>query len=401
MSTIQAEALEQVLTRCVDLAYQCVASNSKTTGFLADVFQKPGNVSAFLCKSSLFQLARSEAWTAAPTEALRQLSAQLHVLGGMNLEPPWPLPDEFTCPHVMDEEGAVGNTVRPQPVRHVHPYARSRVYDLRRYTEANMWGPFMDDGSQRVDWEKVQAIMIVLAYNHRMYTERRGLGIPVPSAILAGSSSATSSSSSPSLSSSSSSAAAATRSSGGSGAGSVLRPWEDPFAGIAPDSFVSCALAGTPKPALRPDLDALDPYGVTGTWMRIVCFLDYNDLYAFNFESGDVEPDEERDPITTREAFRLIRLQLRVKAIEEPGEEDGKDLPVVHFEGTSRSTFMAWDPNANSKIKGMFQNKHELLNPFWGCILIDCYRRNRPANPQRCDPLDLVQHLPRRGTLAQ
>jgi len=128
--------------------------------------------------------------------------------------------------------------------------------------------------------------------------------------------------------------------------------------GIAPNSYISSPLPDTVviKPSKRPDLDALDPYGVTGTWMRIVCFLDYNDLYRFNFErAARIPPDQERDPIITREAFRLIRLQLHVSQIEEQEGVDanGKPLlPIVHFEGTSRSTFMAWDPNANSKIRG-------------------------------------------------
>ncbi|EXJ92687.1 hypothetical protein A1O3_01239 [Capronia epimyces CBS 606.96] len=290
---IKAKGLEEVLTKSVELAYQAAASNSKTTDFLADLFQKSNNANDFLCKSSLFSLARPESWTVAPTEALCQLSAHLHPCLYMTL-------------------ATIAASIPPHPVRHVHPYARARVYDLRRYTAANMWGPFLDDGSQRVDWEKVLAIMILLAYNHHIYTERRS----------------------------------------SSGSSSILRPWENAFSGIAPNSFVSCPLSGTPTPTLRPDLDAIDPYGVTGTWMRIVCFLDYNDLFSFNFEGGRVPPDRDRDPITTREAFRLIRLQLRVNAIEEPGEEDGKNLPVVHFEGTSRSTFMAWDPNANSRIKG-------------------------------------------------
>ncbi|KAG9786579.1 hypothetical protein ABEF93_004385 [Exophiala dermatitidis] len=373
---VKTAALEEVLTKAVDLAYQSDPTSSNNSDFLADLFQKPSNVNAFLCRSSLSARSRPNVWSAAPSETLRQLSAQLHVLGGMNLEPLWPIPEEMTCPRFVDEEGTVLDI--PQPIRHVHPYARSRVYDLRRYTDGNMWGPFMDDGSQRVDWEKVQAIMIVIAYNHRLYTERRGLAGPLPAVLFAGIASSSSSSSAPSPPSSSSSsssspstaaaAAGAVPSSSTSsttrqrrrrtspglgGTGSILRPWEEPFSGIARDSYGSCSLTGTPLTSgLRPDLDALDPYGVTGTWMRIVCFLDYNDLYAFNFESGDIPEDQERDPITTREAFRLIRLQLRVKAIEHPGEEDGKDLPVVHFEGTSRSTFMAWDPNANSRIKG-------------------------------------------------
>ena len=107
-------------------------------------------------------------------------------------------------------------------------------------------------------------------------------------------------------------------------------------------------------PDEHPELTAQDPYGVTGTWMRIVCFLDYNDLYAFNFESVPIPLSEDRGPIDTREAFRLIRLQLRVSGIEydekAKGEAVGK--PIVHFEGRSKSTYMAWDPNANSRIRG-------------------------------------------------
>lgn len=201
----------------------------------------------------------------------------------------------------------------------------------------------MDDGSARIDWEKVQAIMVVLAFNYRMYTERRGNG-PFPSL-------APSSVSRPPPFSSPMDRSSSTTSRSTSTPG-AFRPWDEPFAGIAANSFVSSPLSGKLQPSLRPDLDALDPYGVTGSWMRIVCFLDYNDLYAFNFESGPVHDNGEREPITTREAFRLIRLQLRVTSVEAPGPDDGQDLPAVHFEGSSRSTFMAWDPNANSRIRG-------------------------------------------------
>jgi hypothetical protein len=34
------------------------------------------------------------------------------------------------------------------------------VYDLRRYNESNMWGPFLDDGRASVDWERIEAIMV-------------------------------------------------------------------------------------------------------------------------------------------------------------------------------------------------------------------------------------------------
>jgi hypothetical protein len=45
-------------------------------------------------------------------------------------------------------------------------------------------------------------------------------------------------------------------------------------------------------------------------------------------------------------------MKIQVTSIEEPGEDDGKDLPVVHFKGMSRSMHASWDPNANSKLLG-------------------------------------------------
>jgi len=92
-------------------------------------------------------------------------------------------------------------------------------------------------------------------------------------------------------------------------------------------------------------------------------------LYVFNADVGDVCV-----------AIRLIRIKLQVTKIEPPGsgEEDedgeygapagttegsgdgldwsgfeGERLPVVHFRGTSRSLHASWDPNANSRIRGM------------------------------------------------
>ncbi|KIW31143.1 uncharacterized protein PV07_02817 [Cladophialophora immunda] len=364
---IKTQSLEEVLTQTLKLAHQATASSTKITDFLSNLYTKGANINTILCRSSLFARARPHQWPAAPTEELRQISAQLHVLAGMNLDSPWPASDGLSCPHIavaglrgpfddsyddddyddpdIDEDNQSEEERHllrssPRPIRDVHPWARSRVYDLRRYNESNMWGPFTDDGTQRIDWEKVQAIMVVLGYNHRMYTERRGLsgtdflGLP---------------NSPPRSTGEGSRSISSTRS-------NLLKPWENLFSGIAPDSYVTSPLTGKIKPAPNPSLDALDPYGVTGTWMRIVCFLDYNDLYRFNFERNvDIPMSQERDPITTREAFRLIRLQLHVTRIEEQEEkgEDGRDLlPVVYFEGTSRSTFMAWDPNANSRIRG-------------------------------------------------
>lgn len=45
-------------------------------------------------------------------------------------------------------------------------------------------------------------------------------------------------------------------------------------------------------------------------------------------------------------------MKLRVTSVEPPDENDGKDLPVVHFRGISRSMHPSHDPNANSDIRG-------------------------------------------------
>jgi len=188
-------------------------------------------------------------------------------------------------------------------------YARAVVYDLRRYTEESLWGPFKSDGSQDVDWEKVEAIMLVLGYNMRLFNRR---------------------------------------------APHVFEPvWETPFDGASPNSYISAKPTGIMRELSPPgDLDLQDPYGITGEWMRVVCFLDYHDLFSFNFLHS-VPADQPRDPINTREAIRIIRLKLRVSAIEPPGPEDGQDYPVVSFTGTSWSLHASWDANANSQIRGM------------------------------------------------
>lgn len=237
----------------------------------------------------------------------RQLSAKLHCLYGVSV-------------------GTVRKTYESSPPRYslrhdtteIHPYARARVYDLRQHTEnGTSWGPFLDDGLQTVDWEKVEAIMIVLDYNLRRSTE------------------------------------AHCQYEG------VLDLQEKPWIGATPHSFISPPQSIPMEPALP--LQAKDPYNITGTWTRVVCFLDYTELYDFNFGPDQPEPDQPRKPITTEEATRLITMKLHVSKIEAPGEDDGKQLPVVHFQGKSSSIRPSWDSNANSKIKG------NNLSPYLAC----------------------------------
>ncbi|EMC91520.1 hypothetical protein BAUCODRAFT_27821 [Baudoinia panamericana UAMH 10762] len=303
---------------------------------LSGYFDDTANIDTFLCSSSLFSRAGNENQQAAATRELQQASAKLHCLFGVPIDH-IPSRASFTIhrPHHMQlsPSACTRNQMRPLPT---HAFARSKVYDLRQYTDNTLWGPFMDDGSHRIDWERVEAIMIVLGYNLNKFTERSD--------------------------------------------GRWPRVWHKPFVGATPNSYLSLPPSAAPEKddmdeemirirSLAASLDAQDPYGVSGTWMRVVCFLDYNDLYAFNFSSR-IPDDEPRAPIDTDEGIIDLAETLQVTKIEPPGsgdeyddddDDDGMDwsnfvgerLPVVHFRGTSKSLHASWDPNANSKIRGV------------------------------------------------
>lgn len=303
-----------------------------------------------LRQSSLFRSCGLPYDEPADTVYLRQLSAKLHVFYGMLAE--------VRDVELQDLAGA----------REIHPYARSRVYDLRRYKAKNHWGPFMDDGSGRVDWEKVQAIFIVLAHGLKMLTERsqgrlgpwwdtpfRGLaaGSYKPLVI-----ERSASENAESLAAARSNIVVQFDSSRG-----VLRPSVEQIPGYISTRDAKIAA----WEARQAEFTRQDPYGVKGTWMRIVNFLDYHDLFAFNFTGHTPADGVDREPVTTQEAFRLILLKLWVTKIEWPDEDqDGsednqeprsnkggvKRWPVVHFAGRSRSLHIRWDPNANSHIRG-------------------------------------------------
>lgn len=85
-----------------------------------------------------------------------------------------------------------------------------------------------------------------------------------------------------------------------------------------------------------------------------MCFLDYNDFFAYNFTVGDLIPeDAPRPPLNVEEATRMIVMRVHVTRIEPPGPDDGQALPVVHFEGVSQSLDDTWDDNAASDLRGM------------------------------------------------
>jgi hypothetical protein len=260
------------------------------------------NVDVFLRNSSLFHAVRGISAAQADKE-VQELSAQLACLYGA--EP------EIRRARSEDLRDASG------PGKPAHSFARSEVYNLRFYTAENRWGPWrIENGSLAVDWHRVQCLLIVVAFNFRSVE-----GLRDPSA------------------------------------GNF---WTAPFEGVQTDSYDynerpnrSLYLTDwTPLQEPSPPPELFDPYGTTGTYERLVCFLDYRDFARFNFPTVPQYMNGRRPPLDTREAVRGLVMTLEVVQVVPPGPNDGKDLPVVHFRGTTRAPQDA-DPNATSRLTGV------------------------------------------------
>jgi hypothetical protein len=178
---------------------------SRNADLLRSLFTNETNVEAFLSRSSLFERARG------PASVLRfahnagdyhQQSAKLHCLSGV----------------------PILHGGRTRSSSRMYPLACSKVYDLRQYNDNTLWGPFMDDGSVKVDWEKLEAILIVLGRNikNKHLTSRV-----------------------------------------------FSNSWSTPFVGSWSGSYIP-----TPKKILT-SLDERDPYCIAGTWLRVSFALRY------------------------------------------------------------------------------------------------------------------------------
>lgn len=155
-----------------------------------------------MCRSSLFERAGTDLQKPADDKESRQLSAKLHSLFG--------IPSSLTGRRILS----------------THAHARSKVYDLRNYTDKTRWGPYREDGSMRVDWEMIECQMIILGYNAGLCCRRFQ----------------------PRFS----------------------PPWSDPLQGVVPERK-KIMPEYPPKLLYEPDvpLRLKDPYGVSGVWSRV------------------------------------------------------------------------------------------------------------------------------------
>ncbi|KAK3324163.1 hypothetical protein B0T19DRAFT_464085 [Cercophora scortea] len=135
---------------------------SRNAALLGSLFASNATREAFLNRSFLCERARggSEARPLPnPPRRLHQQSAKLHSLYGA------------VGQHQHQQHQRVAHRTRSatsaaaSSATHLYPFACSKVYDMREYTPGSMWGPFMADGTGRADWEKVEAILVVLRTN--------------------------------------------------------------------------------------------------------------------------------------------------------------------------------------------------------------------------------------------
>lgn len=258
------------------------AFNSMNMAILKKHFRSKENQQIFMCSSSLFMRAQKELPQIGVSVKEQEMSAKLHCLYGKSIE---------------EAPMKLGSTI--------YPYACSKVYDLRNYTSNTMWGPFKDDGSEEVDWEMAESIMIVLAHNLRrckVFTKR------------------------------------------------CIQPiWDSPFSGVVRNSYIEKAnLHQLPTAHLMLE----DPYGIIGIWMRVFCFLDYTELFAYNFTANPRPRGEPYPPLNANGAIRIIVMCIEITKIEPPGPNDGQALPIVHFQGTSRPKYPHWDITAIAHVRG-------------------------------------------------
>ncbi|KAL4268432.1 F-box domain-containing protein [Pleurotus pulmonarius] len=133
--------------------------------------------------------------------------------------------------------------------------SRTYTYNLEHYKERNHYGPYLKSPKRRINWVHVEALMNVVQSNIR----------------------------------------------------EIPHQWAQEVAPPVNLEFLRASSATTEN-------NPIDWAGVEGSWARYVCFMDYRELFAFNFTSmygGPRNPAYFNDP-SFREATRLIRLDLQL-----------------------------------------------------------------------------------------
>ncbi|KAF8525198.1 hypothetical protein BU17DRAFT_41915 [Hysterangium stoloniferum] len=154
--------------------------------------------------------------------------------------------------------------------------SRSFVYDLRKYTKSNLWGPFLRDSGARVSWVHIDHVVNVISMNLE----------------------------------------------------DIVELWEQ----MRPPTGLEAT-----RPYSAPDVEHASPKdwaGIEGKWYRYVCFMDYrlfsrpNASETAYLNPAVIEHEE------FQEAIRLIELNLRVTETIPCNLHPHR--PILRFEGASK-----------------------------------------------------------------
>ncbi|KAF5355737.1 hypothetical protein D9756_004027 [Leucocoprinus leucothites] len=179
--------------------------------------------------------------------------------------------------------------------------SRAFVYDLRNYSYKNDYGPYHPDG--RVSWVHIENIVNVVLSNLQDLPVHIVSPARPPSGL------------------------------------ESLRPYS------APGKYSPRDWAGVEGLLSLFLMDVVSSQQL-GTWRRYVCFMDYRDLFAFNYSDiadGPLHPKFFEDP-RFREATRLIEVKLHIIPRSEirffpPSEiqlSASQKHPLTFFHGTSK-----------------------------------------------------------------
>ncbi|CAL1696171.1 unnamed protein product [Somion occarium] len=176
--------------------------------------------------------------------------------------------------------------------------SRCYVYDLRNYTRKTLWGPFIIDPNTNeliANWEHIDHIVNVVIFN--------------------------------------------------------IRNLEDsPFQEACPKWNLEMTRAySAPRSSERKPHDWA---GAEGTWRRFISFMDYRELFAFNYSSfGDGPRDQGYfQDDTIEEAVRVVEMRLKLvdNPTIAPEPFDDPEYPPLMYEGVARGMH-----SANADIKGV------------------------------------------------
>ncbi|KAJ7071487.1 hypothetical protein C8F01DRAFT_1110734 [Mycena amicta] len=200
------------------------------------------------------------------------------------------LPEESAYADRLRAYMALSSHANSEPeLRLVRTRSRCFVYDLRNYTEANSWGPYLQ---KRINWTHLNSIVNIIVTNLR--EQQPALHLPMP-----------------------------------------------------PHGLDATRAYSAPG-----ERSAEDWAGVEGTWHRYVAFMDYRDLAGFKFGGIHTNPRDPAffDNLNFREATRLIELtmhlipreQMQVRfPVNDPPSPTHPDYPTLFFGGKTRAISMS------------------------------------------------------------